>query len=90
MDVVASRVAAVPDSSMRTTDRKFNIAGQGATRGTAGDEHSGSSYGAGAVGVETATNAPKAPTSVQNVNMTEKRHNGVDGYTGATEAAAEE
>jgi hypothetical protein len=89
MDVIAERVAAVPDSSMRTTDRKFNIAGQGATRGTSGDEHSGSNYGAGAVGVVTATSAPKAPSNVQNVNLQEVRHNGSDLFTGATDAPAE-
>eukprot|EP00035_Acanthoeca_spectabilis_P005598 m.115488 g.115488 ORF g.115488 m.115488 type:complete len:260 (+) comp13094_c0_seq3:72-851(+) len=86
MGVNDDRVANVPDSAMRTTDRKFNIAGQGETRGGADDEHHGSSYGAGAVAMETALNAPKKPTTVDNINKREIRHNGTETYTGATEA----
>lgn len=37
----------------------------------------GSSYGKDALGVATALSAPKAPTSVNNVNKMEVRHNGV-------------
>mmetsp|Transcript_136907 Transcript_136907/g.193642 ORF Transcript_136907/g.193642 Transcript_136907/m.193642 type:complete len:162 (+) Transcript_136907:76-561(+) len=82
-DVITERVSKVPDPAMRTTDRKFNIAGTGGTRGSA-DEHAGSSYGADAVGVQTAVGAPKPPTTVNNINLQEKRHNGTDNYTGAT------
>eukprot|EP00035_Acanthoeca_spectabilis_P005601 m.115513 g.115513 ORF g.115513 m.115513 type:complete len:259 (+) comp13094_c0_seq6:72-848(+) len=85
-DVITDRVKNVPDPSMRTTDRKFNIAGKGDTRGV-DEDHAGSNYGAGALGVTTAMNAPKAPTTVNNINLKEKRHNGVDTYTGATESA---
>merc|ERR1712146_310631 len=90
VDVVTQRVGAVPDSNMRTTDRKFNIAGQAATRGAAGDEHHGSNYGAGAVAVETASSAPKPPTVVDNINKQEIRHNGTDQYTGAGDGEAAE
>jgi hypothetical protein len=90
IDVITERVGAVPDANMRTTDRKFNIAGQAATRGAAGDEHVGSNYGAGAVAVETAVNAPKAPASVDNINKKEIRHNGTDVFTGAGDGASAE
>lgn len=35
------------------------------------------SYGAGAVGVEGALKAPKPPTTVNNINQMEVRHQGV-------------
>ena len=89
-DVVTDRVAAVPDSNMRTTDRKFNVAGKAAGRGAAGEQDQGSSYGAGAVVVETQKEAPKPPTTVQNVNLTEKLHNGTEKYTAADGSAGDE
>ena len=89
-DAIAARVAAVPDSNMRTTDRKFNVAGKAGSRGATGDQDQGSSYGAGAVVVETQVAAPKPPTTVNNINQVEKLHNGTDKYTAADgEAAAE-
>lgn len=57
-DVIDSRVAAVPDSNMRTSDRNFSIEGNQAARGTQEASPSKSSYGAGAVSVETAAHAP--------------------------------
>jgi len=68
---------------MRTTDRKFNVAGKAKARG-ATDADQGSNYGAGAVVVETQTSVVKPPTTVNNINQMEKRHNGTDQYTGAT------
>lgn len=68
-----------PDSNMRTNDRKFNIAGKGDTRDSK-DQSSTSQYGIGAVNVDTVMNVEKKPTSVNNVNRTELRHNGVDVY----------
>lgn len=88
VDVIAERVAAVPDSNMRTTDRKFNVAGKGASRGCT-DADAGSNYGAGAVVVDTQISAPKVPTTVDNINQQEKLHNGVEKYTAADGAAAE-
>lgn len=79
--VIDSRVASVPDSNMRTTDRMFNVAGKGANRGTGGEDL-GSRYGEGSVQIETATNAPKVPTTVDNANKMEKMHNGAS-YTNA-------
>lgn len=38
-------------------------------------------YGAGAVGVDTATSAPKAPTVVGNVSKMEVRHQGVSKFS---------
>jgi hypothetical protein len=38
-------------------------------------------YGHGAVVVETATNAPKPPTNVDNINKIEVRHQGVNKFT---------
>lgn len=84
LDINAERVSKVPDSNMNTSNRKFNIAGKAAGRG-ATDADLGSNYGSGAVAVETATKAPKPPTTVNNVNQTEKMHNGTDGYTAAKE-----
>ena len=78
MDVIAERVAKVPDSSMRTGDKKLNISGA-----------EGSSYGAGAVAVTTATTAQKPAAVVGNVNKMEVRNNGTDKFAGA-EAPAEE
>jgi len=86
-DVVTDRVGAVPDSNFRTTDRKFNVAGKAAGRGAAGEQDPGSSYGAGAVVVQTQVDAPKPPTTVQNANLTEKMHNGTDKYTAADGSA---
>jgi hypothetical protein len=43
----------------------------------------GSSYGAGAVAVASALAAPKAPTTVNQVNKMEVLHQGVEKYTGA-------
>jgi len=115
-DVNTERVAAVPDSNMRTESRMFNIAGKAAERGTKGEDQ-GSAYGTGAVVVDTQINSPdsnmrtndrkfkiadvegsnygidgqvldtqthiaRPPTSVNNVNMQEKRHNGVELHTG--------
>lgn len=73
---------------MRTTDRKFNVAGKGASRGCT-DADAGSNYGAGAVVVDTQISAPKVPTTVDNINQQEKLHNGVEKYTAADGAAAE-
>ena len=74
---------------MSMNARTFNISGKTA-RGT-GENDLGSNYGQGAVVVDTQVAAPKPPTTVQNANLMEKRHNGTDGYTGATgEAAPEE
>ena len=81
--VVDDRVAAVPDSAMRTTDRMFNVAGKGQNRGAAGGQDAGSSYGDAALGVQTAVAAPKPPTTVDNINLQEKLHNGVSVYTRA-------
>merc|ERR1711988_892537 len=74
-DVITQRVAAVPDANMRTSDRVFNVAGKGAERGATGSDM-GSSYGTGAVVVDKQINAPKVPTTVDNINLMEKRHNG--------------
>jgi hypothetical protein len=41
----------------------------------------GSSYGAGAVGVVSATQAPKPPTTVNQVNKMEVLHQGVERFT---------
>ena len=87
-DVITQRVAKVPDANMRSSDRMFNMAGKGANRGTAGEDM-GSSYGVGAQVVETQTHAPKPPMTVNNVNLTEKKHNGAD-YTNASEGAPAE
>ena len=95
-DVITERVAAVPDSNMRTTDRKFNVAGKAAARG-ATDADLGSGYGVGAVSVENQTTVTKPPTTVNNINLTEKLHNGTGEssglktgtYTGATGEPAE-
>jgi len=57
-DMIDSRVAAVPDSNMRTSDRAFQIEGNQAARGSTAASPSKSHYGAGAVGVETAIHAP--------------------------------
>lgn len=80
--VIDSRVASVPDSNMRTSDRMFNVAGKGANRGAVGEDP-GSKYGDGSVQVTTAINAPKVPTTVDNANKMEKMHNG-SSYTNAT------
>jgi hypothetical protein len=73
---------------MHQSARQFNIAGK-TGRGT-GENDLGSNYGVEAVAVETQSAAPRPVTSVQNANLMEKRHNGTDGYTGATgEPAAE-
>merc|ERR1711939_651519 len=80
VDAVAIQTAIQnPDPNMRTGDRKFAIA----------DGAGQSQYGAGALHVETAKASPKKPTTVQNVNMMEKMHNGTDKYTGVDEPAAE-
>jgi len=68
-----------PDPNMRTGDRKFAIA----------DGAGASQYGAGALQHETVKTTPKKPTTVQNVNMMEKMHNGTNKYTGVEEPAAE-
>ena len=57
-DMIDSRVAAVPDSNMRTSDRAFQIEGNQGAKGSATASPSKSHYGAGAVGVETAIHAP--------------------------------
>jgi len=85
-DVKDDRVGAVPDSNFRSTDRMFNVAGKQANRGAQGED-AGSNYGAGAVVVETQVNAPKVPTSNDNINMQEIIHNGVESYTNATGTA---
>lgn len=81
-DVIKDRVGAVPDANMRTTDRKFNVAGKAAARGCT-DADAGSNYGTNAVALDTQTNAPKPPTNVDNINQQEQLHNGVDKYTNA-------
>lgn len=40
----------------------------------------GSSFGAGALSVEAALKAPKAPTTVNQADKTKVRHNGTDTY----------
>lgn len=80
-DVIHERVQAVPDSNMRTTDRKFNVAGKAAARG-ATDADLGSGYGVGAVAVDNQTNVTKPPTTVNNINLTEKLHNGTGESSG--------
>jgi len=60
-----------PDSNMRTNDRKFKIA-----------DVEGSNYGIDGQVLDTQTNIDRPPTSVFNVNMQEKRHNGVELHTG--------
>jgi hypothetical protein len=87
--VAVETAKGAPDAAMRTTDRKFNIAGKGATRGT-DSEHAGSSYGADSVTIAGQMTSPKAPTSVNNINMMEKRHNGTDEYTGVKDEAGAE
>jgi uncharacterized Fe-S cluster protein YjdI len=87
-DVITQRVAAVPDANMRTSDRMFNTAGKQQSRGTGGDDL-GSSYGAGAQVIETQVHAPKPPMTVDNINQTEKRHNGAE-YTNASDEAPAE
>jgi hypothetical protein len=87
-DVITQRVKAVPDANMRTSDRMFNVAGKGENRGTAGADL-GSSYGAGAQVIETQVHAPKPPMTVDNINQTEKRHNGAE-YTNASDEAPAE
>ena len=88
-DVITQRVGAVPDANMRTTDRKFNIAGKAEHRG-ATDADAGSNYGTGAVAVDNQTKVTKPSTTVNNINLMEKRHNGTEGYTNAQgEAPAE-
>lgn len=87
VDVITERVSQVPDSNMRTSDRVFNIANNGGVRGAAGSTNAGSQYGVGAVLVSTQQAAPKPPTTVNNVNLQEKLHNG-PGYTNATDAPA--
>jgi len=80
-DVISDRVGAVPDSNMRTTDRKFNVAGKAKDRG-ATDADLGSNYGVGAVAVENQTTVTKPPTTINNINLTEKLHNGTGESSG--------
>lgn len=87
-NVIDERVARVPDSNMRTSDRMFNVAGKATARGCT-DADAGSSYGAGAVVVDTQIAAPKVPTTVNNINLQEKLHNGVVKYTAVDGSAAE-
>ena len=88
-DAIETRVKAVPDSNMRSNDRMFNTSGKQANRGAQGED-AGSNYGQGAVVVDTQVNAPKVPTSNDNINLQEVVHNGVETYTNATgEAPAE-
>ena len=42
-----------------------------------------SAYGNGAIAVDTALNAPKVPTTVNQVNNMEVRHQGVEKYSSA-------
>jgi hypothetical protein len=70
---------------MRTSDRKFNIAGKGQDRSSK-DQTSSSQYGDGAVQVKTIIDTEKSnkpPTNVQNVNLQEVRRNGVESYKNA-------
>ena len=60
-----------PDSNMRTNDRKFKIA-----------DVEGSNYGIDGKVLDTHVNIDRPPVSVFNVNQQEKRHNGVEKYTG--------
>jgi hypothetical protein len=82
-DVITARVGSVPDSNMRTTDRKFNVAGKAEDR-SCRDADMGSAYGTDAVGVINQTTVDKPPTTVQNANLKEKLHNGKH-YRGASE-----
>jgi len=67
-----------PDHCMNTQDRKFKIA----------DTADGNNYGLDGTVIKTQTNIERPPTSVNNVNMMEKMHNGTAKYTGATTGAA--
>jgi len=83
LDAVSVKTqTSVPDSVMRTSDRKFMIAGRNDTRDSK-DQTSTSQYGPGAVALETIANTEKPPTTVQNVNLMEKRHNGTTTYKNA-------
>jgi hypothetical protein len=77
VDVITARVAVVPDANMRTTDRKFNVAGKAVERGCI-DADQGSAYGEGSVGVVTQTSVDRPPTTVNNINLHEKRWNGAE------------
>jgi len=48
----------------------------------------GNNYGLDGTVIKTQTNIERPPTSVNNVNMMEKMHNGTAKYTGATTGAA--
>ena len=69
IDVTMATAMAAPDSNHNT------VAFQKST----GD----SSYGSGAVGVESAINAPKKPEVVGNINRMEVRHQGTDKFESA-------
>jgi hypothetical protein len=81
IDVITERVGAVPDANMRTTDRKFNVAGKAAVRGCT-DADLGSGYGVEAVVVTNQTTVTKPPTTVNNINLMEKLHNGMGESSG--------
>lgn len=74
----------VPDSNMRTTDRKFNVAGKAEHRGADAsvDPDQGSNYGPGGQVLETQQAVVRPPTFVNNVNMIERRYNGVGAGAG--------
>jgi hypothetical protein len=76
IDVNTKRVTRVPDARMKTGDGKFNIAGKGKQRGIKDSTAQGSAYGLGAVEVLTQTSVTKPPTTVNNINLMEKLHNG--------------
>jgi len=80
-DVIETRVGAVPDSNMRTTDRKFNVAGKHEHRG-ATDADLGSNYGHGSVAVVNQTTVTKPSTTIDNINLMEKLHNGTGESSG--------
>ena len=80
-DVIIARVGAVPDANMRTTDRKFNVAGKAKERGCT-DADLGSGYGVEAVVVTNQTTVTKPPTTVNNINLMEKLHNGMGESSG--------
>jgi len=81
-DAITVRVGEVPDANMRTSDRKFGIAGKAAFRGGAdveANQDQGSNYGDGSVGVVNQTVVDRPPTTVNNINLSEKRWNGATG-----------
>lgn len=74
----------VPDSNMRTNDRKFNIAGKAEHRGNT-DADQGNNYGLDGKVLQTQLKSPQAATKINNINLREQMHNGVEKITGMGE-----